>query len=74
MAKAKLILKEKKFDDNGLVFVSKEDGCVGTCLTMALSYVADLIVEGDVSMKDATDLLKKIVKDEKESRGNGTWL
>ena len=74
MAKAKVILKEKKMDENGLLFVSKEDGDLGTCLTMAISYIADLIVEKEVSMKEATDLLKKIVKEEQERKGEGTWL
>lgn len=74
MAKAKVILKEKKLDENGLLFVSKEDGDLGTCLTMAISYIADLIVEKEVSMKEATDLLKKIVKEEQERKGEGTWL
>lgn len=74
MAKAKVILKEKKLDENGLLFVSKEDGDLGTCLTMAISYIADLIIEKEVSMKEATDLLKKIVKEEQERKGEGTWL
>ena len=74
MAKAKVILKEKKMDENGLLFVSKEDGDLGTCLTMALSYIADLIVDKEVSLKEATDLLKKIVNEEQERRGNGQWL
>ena len=74
MKKAKVILKEKKLDENGLLFVSKEDGDLGTCLTMAISYIADLIVEKEVSMKEATDLLKKIVKEEQERKGEGTWL
>ena len=74
MAKAKVILKEKKMDENGLLFVSKEDGDLGTCLTMTLSYIADLIVDKEVSLKEVTDLLKKIVKEEQERRGNGQWL
>lgn len=74
MKKAKVILKEKKMDENGLLFVSKEDGDLGTCLTMAITYIADLIVDKAVSTKEVTDLLKKIVKEETERRGNGTWL
>ena len=74
MAKAKVILKEKKLDENGLLFVSKEDGDLGTCLTMAVSYIADLIVDNEVSMKEVTKLLKDVVKKQTERRGEGTWL
>jgi hypothetical protein len=41
---------------------------------MALSYVADLIVDKEVSLKEATQLLKNMVKETEERRGNGTWL
>lgn len=74
MAKAKVVLKETKADDNGLNFVSKSDGDVGICLSMCLGYVADVIVDNEVSMKEATQLLKDMVKDERDRRGEGTWL
>lgn len=74
MAKAKVILKETKADDNGLSFVSKSDGDTGICLSMCLGYVADVIVDNEVSIKEATQLLKDMVKDERDRRGEGTWL
>lgn len=74
MAKAKVILKEQKHSDEGLHFVSKDNGDLGICVTMALSYVADLIVDKEVSLKEATQLLKNMVKENEERRGNGTWL
>lgn len=74
MAKAKVILKEKKADEMGLNFVSKDSGDLGICLTMALSYVADYIVDNEISVKEATQLLKNMVKEETERRGNGEWL
>ena len=74
MKKAKVILKEKKSDDNGLNFISKSDGDLGICISMCLSYVADSIVDNEVSMKEITQLLKDMVKNEKDRRGEGTWL
>ena len=74
MKKAKVILKETKADDNGLNFVSKSDGDVGICLSMCLGYVADVVVDNEVSLKEATQLLKNMVKEETDRRGKGTWL
>lgn len=74
MAKAKVILKEKKFTDDGLSFVSKDDGDLSLCITMTIGYLADLIVDGEVSTKEVTQLLKEMVKTETERRGNGEWL
>lgn len=71
----KVILKTKSYtDDDGLKFVIKDDGDLGLCLTMALGYVADLIVDNEASIKEVTQLLKDMVKEEKERRGEGTWL
>ena len=74
MKKAKVILKEQKHGDDGLHFISKDQGDIGICLTMALAYVADLIVDNNSSMKEVTQLLKNMVKEETERRGNGQWL
>lgn len=74
MAKAKVILKEKNTTELGLDFVSKYDGDVGICLSMCLGFIADIIVDNEVSMKEATQLLKDMVKEERDRRGEGTWL
>ena len=74
MKKAKVVLNEQKHSNEGLYFVSKDQGDIGICLTMALSYVADLIVDKEASIKEVTQLLKNMVKETEERRGNGTWL
>ena len=73
--KSKVILKEEKFnEENGLTWKISHKGDTGVCLTMALGYVADLIVDNEISIKDSTQLLKDLVKDERDRRGEGTWL
>lgn len=74
MKKAKVILKERKQSDAGLEFESKDKGEINICVSMALGYVADCVVDGVISSKEATQLLKDMVKEETERRGNGTWL
>lgn len=74
MKKAKVILKEKRATDEGLTFLIKDEGDLGICLSMCLSYVADSIINNEVSMKEVTQLLKDIVKEGKDERGEGTWL
>ena len=74
MPKAKVILKEKKLDENGLTYIVKEKGDIGMCLTMALRYVANIIVDQDTSTKEVTQLLKQMIKEETDRRGEGTWL
>ena len=74
MAKAKVILKEKKQSDAGLEFESKDKGEINICVSMALGYVADCVVDGVISSKEATQLLKDMIKEETERRGNGQWL
>lgn len=74
MSKAKVVLKETGANEEGLSFVSKDKGDIGICLSMCLGYVARLIIEGAVSNKQATQLLKDMIKEEKNRRGEGTWL
>lgn len=72
--KAKVVLKEKSLTNNGLTIVSKDCGDPNICATMAISYLADLIVANKANMKEVTDILKKLVKDYKEEGENGKWL
>ena len=74
MKKAKVILKERKQSDAGLEFESNDKGEVNICISMALAYVADYVADGVISSKEVTQLLKNMVKEETERRGNGTWL
>lgn len=74
MAKAKVILKERKQSDAGLEFESKDKGEINICVSMALGYVADCVVDGVISSKEATQLLKDMIKEETERKGEGTWL
>ena len=73
MSKSKLVLTTKTKKDDVYVVV-KENGDLSVCITMALQYIADNIVENDASIKDVTKLLKDMVKDTKDRRGEGTWL
>ena len=74
MSKAKVILKERKQSDAGLEFESKDKGEVNICISMALGYVADYVADGVISSKEVTQLLKDMIKEEKNRRGEGTWL
>ena len=75
MSKSKVVLTAKidKHKDDFNIAI-KEKGDLSICITMGLKYVADKIVENDASLKEVTQLLKTMVKDEQERRGNGTWL
>ena len=72
--KAKVVLKEKSLTDNGLTLVSKDHGDPNICVTMAISYLADMIAINQANMKEVTNILKKLVKDYKEEGENGKWL
>ena len=74
MAKAKVILKEKKESTAGLEYESKDKGELNVCISMAVGYVADYVVDGVISVKEVTQTLKSMIKEETERRGNGTWL
>lgn len=73
MVKSKLILKAKIKNDEVVIAVD-ERGDRAVCLTMALQYIADNIVENDASIKEVTKLLKDMVKNERDRRGETTWL
>lgn len=73
MGKPKLVLTTKTKKDDVFVVV-KESGDLSVCLTMALQYIADNIVEQNASIKEVTKLIKDMIKDEQERRGEGTWL
>ena len=73
MGKPKLVLKAKIKNDE-VVIVVDERGDRTVCLTMALQYIAENIVENDASIKEVTKLLKDMVKNERDRRGETTWL
>lgn len=67
MKKSKIILKEKSFNDvKGLIYETKDKGSQDICLTMALGYVADLIVSYNLETKEVIQLLKDIIKEQRE--------
>lgn len=75
MSKSKVVLKAKVNEDKGDFNISvRESGEESVCITMVLQYLADKIVESNASIKEVTKLLKDIVKDTKDRRGEGTWL
>lgn len=73
MGKPKLVLKAKIKNDEVIIAVD-ERGDRAACITMALQYIADNIVENDASIKEVTKLLKDMVKNERDRRGETTWL
>lgn len=73
MGKPKLVLKAKIKNDEVIIAVD-ERGDEVVCLTMALQYIANNIVENDASIKEVTKLLKDMVKNERDRRGETTWL
>lgn len=73
MGKPKLVLKAKIKNDEVVIAVG-ERGDRTVCLTMALQYIAENIVENDASIKEVTKLLKDMVKNERDRRGETTWL
>ena len=72
--KAKVVLKEKRMDDNGLTFVSNDCGDTNVCVTMAISYLADMIATKQANMGEVTKILKKLTKEYEEEGENGKWL
>lgn len=73
MGKPKLVLKAKIKNDEVIIAVD-ERGDEVVCLTMALQYIAENIVENDASIKEVTKLLKDMVKNKRDRRGETTWL
>lgn len=73
MGKPKLVLKAKIKNDEVIIAVD-ERGDEVVCLTMALQYIANNIVDNDASIKEVTKLLKDMVKNERDRRGETTWL
>lgn len=67
--KAKVVLKEKTINDAGLTFVSKDCGDANVCVTMAISYIADMIATKQANMKEVTQILKQLVKEYEEENG-----
>ena len=67
------MLKAKIKNDEVIIAVD-ERGDEVVCLTMALQYIAENIVENDASIKEVTKLLKDMVKNKRDRRGETTWL
>lgn len=72
--KAKVVLKEKSMDDKGLTFVSQDKGDTNVCVTMAISYLADMIATKQANMPEVTKILKKLTKEYEEEGENAKWL
>lgn len=72
--KSKLVLKEDKFVDEGLMFSSSEHGNSAICTTMALAYIASMIVEGVTNKKEVDKLLKGMIEEAKEREEDAKWL
>lgn len=72
--KAKVVLKEESVNDTGLTFIGKDRGDVNICVSMAISYLADMIAAKQADMKEVTQILKKLVKEYEKEGENGKWL
>lgn len=72
--KAKVVLKEKSIDEKGLTCISNDCGDANVCVTMAISYLADMIATKQANMGEVTKILKKLTKEYEEEGENGKWL
>lgn len=64
MKKAKVILKERRFNDVGLEYISKDKGCYEACFGMAIGYAVELAKENGVSLKEITKIVSNIYKED----------
>lgn len=63
MKKAKVVLKQKEFTDNGFTYVSKHDGDEGFCFTMAIGFATSLAKQSGVSLTKVKELVTDIYKE-----------
>lgn len=70
MKKAKIVIKQKEYDDNGLVYTTNCKGEAGICFTMALGTAVSIAKQNGISMTKITSILKDIYK-ETEDNENG---
>lgn len=64
MKKAKVVIKEKKYnDENDLIYVSKCKGNEGTCYTMAIGFAVSLAKENNISLTKVKELVTDIYKE-----------
>ena len=63
MVKAKVILKQKEFNDDGFTYISKDDGDEGLCFTMAIGYAVQLAKDCGISLTKVKELVTDIYKE-----------
>lgn len=64
MKKAKVVIKEKKYnDENDLIYVSKYKGDEGICYTMAIGFAVSLAKQSNVSLTKVKELVADIYKE-----------
>lgn len=63
MNKAKVVIKQKEYADNGLVYVSKHKGEDGICFTMAMGFAISLAKQSGISLTKIKELATDIYKE-----------
>lgn len=58
--KAKVIVKQKSFTDDGLTYVSKSRGEDGVCFTMAMGFAIGLAKQSGISLTKIKELVTDI--------------
>lgn len=66
MRKAKIVIKEKGFDEEGLCYTTKDKGDEGVCFTMAIGYVVNLAKTNEVPLKSLNNIIKDAYKETEE--------
>lgn len=67
MKKAKIIIKQKEYGDNGLVYTTDFKGEEGICFTMALGAAVSLAKQNNISMTKVVNILKDIYKETEDN-------
>ena len=63
MKKAKVIIKQNNFNEDGLSYTTKDKGDEGICFTMAMGYAVSVAKRNNVPLKTFNNLVKDIYKE-----------
>lgn len=66
MRKAKVVLKETGFNDEGFSYSSSDRGDTGKCFTMAVGYATSLAKQNGVSITKLKEIITEIYKETEE--------
>ena len=63
MERAKIIIKQKEYDENGFTYVSKCKGDEGLCFTMAIGFAVSPAKKSGVSATKVKEIVGDIYKE-----------